>query len=66
MGRPLRRSASIVPAALAGAALLLGACAGGGNVTTLSAPPTTDASLTLALERSPVGLILTTGTGAKS
>ena len=64
MGRPLRRSASIVPAALAGAALLLGACSGGGDVTTLSVPPTTDASLTLALERSPVGPILTTGTGA--
>jgi predicted lipoprotein with Yx(FWY)xxD motif len=64
MGRHLRHSTRILPAALAGAALLLSACAGGGDVTTLSAPPTTDASLTLAVERSPAGPILTTGTGA--
>jgi predicted lipoprotein with Yx(FWY)xxD motif len=64
MGRPLRRTAGIVPAALTGAAILLSACSGGGDVTTLSAPPTTNPSLTLALEHSPAGLILTTGTGA--
>jgi predicted lipoprotein with Yx(FWY)xxD motif len=64
MAGPLRPRTSIVPAALAGAALLLSACSGGGDVTTLSAPPTTDPSLTLALEHSPAGPILTTGTGA--
>jgi predicted lipoprotein with Yx(FWY)xxD motif len=64
MGRPLRLSARLVPAALAGAALTLSACASGGDVTTLSSPPTTNPSLTLALEDSPAGPILTTGTGA--
>ena len=62
-GRPLRAPGRIGPAALVGAALLLSACSGG-NVTTLTAPPTTDPSLTLALEHSPAGPILTTGTGA--
>ena len=64
MGHRLRAPARTVPAALVGAALLLSACTGGGDVTTLSAPPTTDPSLTLVLEHSPAGPILTTGTGA--
>jgi predicted lipoprotein with Yx(FWY)xxD motif len=62
MGSRLRRTALVVPAALAGCALLLSACAGAG-VTTLSSPPTTDASLTLTLQKSPVGPILATGNG---
>ena len=61
-GGPLRRSALALPAAFAGLALLLAAC-GGAGVTTLSAPPTTDTSLTLTLQHSPVGLILATGGG---
>jgi predicted lipoprotein with Yx(FWY)xxD motif len=59
----LRPSAGIVSAALAVLALALSACSGGGNVTTLSAPPTTDTSLTLTLQRSPAGPILATGGG---
>jgi predicted lipoprotein with Yx(FWY)xxD motif len=59
----LRPSAGIVPAALAVLALALTACSGGGDVTTLSAPPTTDTSLTLTLQRSPVGPVLATGGG---
>jgi predicted lipoprotein with Yx(FWY)xxD motif len=62
MGGRLRRTALVVPAALAGLALLLSACAGAG-VTTLSSPPTTNASLTLTLQKSPVGPILATGNG---
>ena len=62
MGSRLRRTALIVPAALAGLALMLSAC-GGGGVTALSASPTTDASLTLTLQNSPVGPILATGNG---
>ncbi len=62
MGSRLRRSAFAFPAALAALALLLGAC-GGAGVTTLSAPPTTDTSLTLTLQHSPVGPILATGGG---
>ncbi|HEX4433786.1 MAG TPA: hypothetical protein VH012_03090 [Acidimicrobiales bacterium] len=62
MGSRLRRTTLVVPAALAGFALLLSACAGAG-VTTLSSPPTTDASLTLTLQKSPVGPILATGNG---
>lgn len=58
----LRRPALVVPAALAGVALVLAAC-GGGGVTTLSAAPTTDSSLTLTLQRSPAGPILATGGG---
>jgi predicted lipoprotein with Yx(FWY)xxD motif len=58
----LRRPARTVAAALIGPALALSACAGSG-VTTLSAPPTTDLSLTLTLQRSPVGPILATGGG---
>jgi predicted lipoprotein with Yx(FWY)xxD motif len=58
----LRRSALVVPAALAGVALLLSGC-GGAGVTSLSSPPTTDSSLTLTLQHSPVGPILATGGG---
>jgi predicted lipoprotein with Yx(FWY)xxD motif len=63
MRTPLRASAHIVPAVLIGVALALSACSNT-EVTTLSAPPTTNPALTLALEHSPVGPILTTGTGA--
>jgi predicted lipoprotein with Yx(FWY)xxD motif len=65
MGGPLRRTALVVPAALAGLALLLSACSGGpgSGVTTLSGTPTTDSSLTLTLQHSPVGPILATGGG---
>ncbi len=63
MRRPrLGRSALVVPAALVGLALLLGAC-GSSNVTTLSSPPTTNPSLTLTLQHSPQGPILATGAG---
>jgi predicted lipoprotein with Yx(FWY)xxD motif len=62
MGARLRRTALAVPAALAGLALALTAC-GSSGVTTLSAPPTTNTSLTLTLQHSPVGLILATGGG---
>jgi predicted lipoprotein with Yx(FWY)xxD motif len=58
----LPRTALVVPAVLAGLAVLLGAC-GGAGVTTLSSPPTTDSSLTLTLQHSPVGPILATGGG---
>jgi predicted lipoprotein with Yx(FWY)xxD motif len=66
MGSRLRRTALVVPAALAGLTLLLTACGGGAGsgVTTLSGPPTTDSSLTLTLMHSPVGPILATGGGA--
>ena len=60
-GLRLRRARLVVPAALVGLALSLSAC--GGGVSTLSSPPTTDASLTLTLQRSPVGPILATGGG---
>ena len=59
----LRPSAGVVPAALALLALSVAACSGGGDVTTLSAPPTTDPSLTLTVQHSPVGPILATGGG---
>jgi predicted lipoprotein with Yx(FWY)xxD motif len=58
----LRRSALVLPAALVTAALVLCAC-GSSGVTTLSAPPTTDESLALTMQRSPVGPILATGRG---
>ncbi|MGD0749734.1 MAG: hypothetical protein ABSB68_18250, partial [Acidimicrobiales bacterium] len=58
----LHRSALALPAALVGLALVLGACSST-NVTTLSAPPTTDTSLTLTLQHSPAGPILATGGG---
>ncbi len=61
-GVHLRRSAAVLAAALAGVALTLAAC-GGGSVTSLSSPPTTDAGLTLALIHSPAGPVLATGTG---
>jgi predicted lipoprotein with Yx(FWY)xxD motif len=61
-GRSLRRAALVVPAVLTLSALTFAACANGG-VTTLSAPPTTDGSLTLSLQRSPAGTILATGEG---
>ena len=63
MGWRLRRPAFVVPAALVLSCLALAACANGGNVTTLSAPPTTDPSLTLTLQKSPGGAILATGNG---
>jgi predicted lipoprotein with Yx(FWY)xxD motif len=63
MRAPLRAPASILPAALIGFALAMSACSNT-SVTTLSRPPTTNPALTLALEHSPVGPILTTGTGA--
>jgi predicted lipoprotein with Yx(FWY)xxD motif len=63
MGWRLRRPAFVVPAALVLSSLSLAACANGGNVTTLSAPPTTDPSLTLTLQKSPAGSILATGNG---
>jgi predicted lipoprotein with Yx(FWY)xxD motif len=59
---PLRRTTVVLPAAIIGLALSLNACANAG-VTTLSAPPTTNPSLTLTLQRSPVGPILATGRG---
>ncbi len=63
MRRPrLRRTALVIPAALAGLALLLSAC-GNAGVTTLSSPPTTNLSLTLTLQHSPQGPILATGGG---
>jgi predicted lipoprotein with Yx(FWY)xxD motif len=58
----LPRLSRIVPAALVGLALVLAAC-NNQNSTTLSAPPTTDVSLTLTLQKSPVGPILATGGG---
>ena len=63
MGHRLRRAALVVPAALVLSALAFAGCNNGGSVTTLSAPPTTDASLTLTLQKSPVGSILATGNG---
>jgi predicted lipoprotein with Yx(FWY)xxD motif len=59
----LRRPALVVPAACLAAAVIFAACGGNSNVTTLNSPPTTDASLTLTLQRSPVGPILATGGG---
>jgi len=63
MRRVLRPSTGILPAALTVLAVAVAACSGGGDVTTLSAPPTTDTSLTLTLQRSPAGPILATGGG---
>jgi predicted lipoprotein with Yx(FWY)xxD motif len=59
----LRGPAFVVPAALVLSSLTVAACSNGGDVTTLSAPPTTDSSLTLSLQKSPVGPILATGNG---
>ncbi len=63
MLRRLRPTTLLLPAAFLVSALTLTACGNGGNVTTLSAPPTTNASLTLTVQRSPVGPILATGSG---
>jgi predicted lipoprotein with Yx(FWY)xxD motif len=63
MGSRLRRSTLVVPAALLLSALTFAACANAGNVTTLSATPTTDPSLALTLQKSPAGPILATGKG---
>ena len=64
MGSRLRRTALVVPAALVGLALLLSACRAAA-VTSRRSPrrPTTDSSLTLTLQHSPVGPILATGGG---
>ena len=62
MRTPLHRRALVVPAALTVVALALSACSGG-DVTTLSSTPTTDAALTLTVQRSPAGPILATGGG---
>jgi predicted lipoprotein with Yx(FWY)xxD motif len=59
----LRRAALVAPAAIVLCAVAFAACGNAGNVTTLSAPPTTDASLTLTLQKSPAGQILATGGG---
>ena len=58
----LRLAALGGPAAVTGLALVLSAC-GNSGVTTLSAPPTTNPSLTLTLQHSPQGPILATGGG---
>lgn len=46
-----------------GLGTVLAGCVGG-SVTTLTSPPTTDVALSLTIQRSPVGPILATGTGA--
>jgi predicted lipoprotein with Yx(FWY)xxD motif len=56
------RTSVVAFAATASAALALGAC-GNGGVTQLSAPPTTDASLTLTIQHTLHGNILATGSG---
>jgi predicted lipoprotein with Yx(FWY)xxD motif len=58
----LRRSSFVAAAALVVLGLTGTAC-GDSDVTTLSSPPTTDTSLTLTVQRSPVGSILATGAG---
>ena len=62
-------TAALRARALVGAAAFIGsglACAGcaGSNSSTLTVPPTTDPSLTLTVQHSPVGPILATGGGA--
>jgi hypothetical protein len=52
----------LLPVILLGLAAVLTAC-NNQNSTTLSATPTTNASLTLTLQKSPVGSILATGGG---
>ena len=52
----------MIAATLIGGALVTSACAGG-NVTTLSTPPTTVKGLTLTIQHSPAGSILATGAG---
>lgn len=56
------RHALTAVACLATGGAVLAAC-GGGTVTTLSSPPTTDPSVTIATEPSPDGPVLATGTG---
>ena len=63
MTAALRARALVGAAAFIGSGLGCAACAGG-NSTTLSVPPTTDPSLTLTVQHSPVGPILATGGGA--
>jgi len=62
-GAPPHRVAGLGAAACICSALLFAACVDT-NVTTLSAPPTTDTTLTLTLQHSPSGDILATGSGA--
>jgi predicted lipoprotein with Yx(FWY)xxD motif len=57
-----RRPSLTLAAAVTAVVLTLSACANSG-VTTLSSPPTTDASLTLGLIKSPEGKVLSTGGG---
>lgn len=59
-----RRPAAAALAGLSGLALALVLDSCGANVTTLTSTPTTDASLTIVTEHSPVGPILATGHGA--
>jgi predicted lipoprotein with Yx(FWY)xxD motif len=58
----LRARTLVGAAACIYSALAFAGCAG--NATTLTVPPTTDPSLTLTVQRSPVGPILATGGGA--
>ena len=58
----LRARAFVGIAAFIGSALAATAC--GSQATTLTVPPTTDPSLTLTTQHSPVGPILATGGGA--
>jgi predicted lipoprotein with Yx(FWY)xxD motif len=53
----------LLAALILGTGLMAAACAGASNNTVLSGTPTTDKSVTLALEHSPDGDILTTGGG---
>jgi predicted lipoprotein with Yx(FWY)xxD motif len=59
---PLRRRSLVLAAVCVGLSLMTSACSGDA-VTQLSAPPTTDVSLTLTLQHSPAGPILATGGG---
>jgi predicted lipoprotein with Yx(FWY)xxD motif len=58
----LRRPTLSLAAVLAAIALTAAAC-DNGSVTTLSAPPTTEANITIGLIHSPQGLVLSTGSG---
>jgi predicted lipoprotein with Yx(FWY)xxD motif len=61
---PARRNlpGRLAAALAVGLGLALAGCVGG-SVSTLSSPPTTDASFALTVQRSPAGPILATGTG---
>jgi hypothetical protein len=61
--RPRRHRVAVLGVAACGIPALLGTACIGNNVTTLSAPPTTDTTLTLTLQHSPAGPILATGGG---